>query len=78
MSTYQSDNIGVCALLISRGWKVLEVRPSPDNPRRYVCVFSPEAKTDALSYFQGAMVEAKAHQDAALYVLAMIREARNG
>ena len=77
MSKYQSDNIGVCALLICRGWKVLDVRPSPDNPRRYVCVFPAEAKTDALSYFQGATVEAKAHQEACLTVLAMMREARN-
>ncbi len=78
MSTYQSDNIGVCALLISRGWKVLDVKPNPENPRRYVCVFPAEAKEDALSYFQGAMVQAKAHQDAALYVLELIREVRRG
>ncbi len=75
---YYTEHAGVAALLIVRGHKVLDVRPNPDNPRRFICVFPGEARADALEYFQGATVEAKTHQDATLAVLQMFREARNG
>ncbi len=74
---YYTENVGVAALIICQGWKVLDVKRNPNNPQRFVCVFPDEVKEIALSYFQGATVEAKAHQEASLSVLAMIREARN-
>ena len=75
---YYTEHAGVAALLIVRGHKILDVKRSPENPRRFVCVFDAAAKADALEYFQGAMVEAKAHQDATLTVLEMFREVRRG
>ena len=77
MKETETDHIGAGALAVCRGWKILDIRPS-DNPHRFVLVFDAGARKDILDYFQGGTVEARAHQDAVLRILAMMREAKRG
>ncbi len=77
MKEATTDHIGAAALAVCRGWKILDIRPG-ENPHRFLIVFSPDARKDISDYYQGGVVEARAHQDAVLRILAMIREARRG
>ncbi len=75
MEEYTTDSVGIAGLLLTRGWKVLGVRPGT-NPYRYVLAFPAEARAEAQTYFSGAQVDARAYQDSVLAVLALIREAK--
>ncbi len=77
MKETETDNVGAAALAICRGWKILDIRPT-EYPSRFVMVFDAEARKDILDYNRGGTVEARAHQDAVLRILAMIREAKRG
>ncbi len=77
MRQAETDHIGAAALAVCRGWKILDIKPS-DIPSRFVVVFEAEARKDISDYFQGGTVEARAHQDAVLRILAMMREAKRG
>jgi len=77
-SEYITDDIGLCAYLICKGYKVLCIRTSPMNPRRFACVFPAEAENDMLGYFQGGMVVARDFNRAAVDVNAMFRGVRRG
>ena len=77
MKQTETEHLGAAALAVCRGWKILDIRPS-DIPSRFAIVFEAEARKDISDYFQGGTVEARAHQDAVLRILAMIREAKRG
>ena len=77
MKQTATEHIGAAALAVCRGWKILDIKPS-DIPSRFVVVFEAEARKDISDYFQGGTVEARAHQDAVLRILAMMREAKRG
>ncbi len=73
---YISEDIGLCAYLICKGYKVLAIRPSPTHPRRSACAFEEEAESIALEYYQGGTVVARDFNRAAVDVNAMFRGAR--
>ena len=75
---YVTDDIGLCAYLMCKGYKVQEIRPSPNNPRRSACVFPAEAQDIALEYYQGGTVVARDFNRAAVDVNAMFRGVRRG
>ena len=73
---YITDDIGLCAYLMCKGYKVQDIRPSPSNPRRFACVFPGEAEKEMLEYFSGGLVVARDFNRAAVDVNAMFRGAR--
>ncbi len=73
---YLSEDIGLCAYLICKGFKVLAIRQSPTHPRRSACVFEVAAESIALEYYQGGTVVARDYNRAAVDVNAMFRGVR--
>ena len=49
---YISEDIGLCAYLICKGFKVLDIRQSPTHPRRSACVFEAGAESHVLDYYK--------------------------
>ena len=75
---YISEDIGLCAYLICKGFKVLAIRQSPTHPRRSACVFEADAESITLEYYQGGTVVARDYNRAAVDVNAMFRGVRRG
>ncbi len=71
---YTTDNLHIAALLMYRGFTPLDIRRDEIHRRRVLFNFPPEAKEVAATYFTGATVDAREHDEMVRRAIAMVRE----
>jgi len=69
---FRTSDLNQAAFLLSRGFSLLNVEPSPD--RRRVFCFPEEAAEEAKAFYQNATVSARAFANALRDLKALIRE----